>query len=415
MPELLAERLPLLSAEGRRAAQRVLDALNSAPALRAAQPTASPWDLARTRSGCGWAARHAWMPPPAPTSTCLWSCLDRLARRRTGPAGPSSRCGPRQADRPARPAAGSDCGVQLMTIHKSKGLEFEVVIVPDLQAGGGRGKGKLLSWLERGLAQPDDSGEITEFLIAPLQPKGADRGKPRSGSIASIVSASRRRTGAFSTSPPPAPAKSCTSSPALPTRLRARQPQPSEPSGSLLPPPGRRLKRRCAPLRRMEGRQSGLGNRRRIGVLESIAASAKAILLVMPPTPKPTLLRRLPPDYQPGYSKSTSRTSTGRPILSSLPAERVGVHEPQLRALSLQPFCEIPGAPGLASETWESEKSTTLRPPRRRPAFPRIGPAVHALFEELARLRMTTDWQACRLPLSERLNPASPPRSVPQA
>ena len=64
-----------------------------------------------------------------------------------------------------------------MTIHKSKGLEFEVVIVPDLQAGCGRGSRKMLSWLERGLASPDDSGEITEFLIAPLQSKGADRGK----------------------------------------------------------------------------------------------------------------------------------------------------------------------------------------------------------------------------------------------
>ncbi len=34
----------------------------------------------------------------------------------------------------------------------------------------------MLSWLERGLAEPGDSGEITEFLIAPLQPKGEERG-----------------------------------------------------------------------------------------------------------------------------------------------------------------------------------------------------------------------------------------------
>ena len=34
----------------------------------------------------------------------------------------------------------------------------------------------MLSWLERGLPQPDESGEITEFLIAPFQRKGADRG-----------------------------------------------------------------------------------------------------------------------------------------------------------------------------------------------------------------------------------------------
>ncbi len=41
VPELLAERLPLLSEDGQRAASRVLEMWNSFPALRAAQPTAS--------------------------------------------------------------------------------------------------------------------------------------------------------------------------------------------------------------------------------------------------------------------------------------------------------------------------------------------------------------------------------------
>ena len=45
-----------------------------------------------------------------------------------------------------------------MTIHKSKGLEFEVVIVPELQARTRYGKPVMLSWLERGLAQPDRIG-----------------------------------------------------------------------------------------------------------------------------------------------------------------------------------------------------------------------------------------------------------------
>ena len=37
----------------------------------------------------------------------------------------------------------------------------------------------MLSWLERGLPEPDESGEITEFLIAPFQPKRDDRGKAK--------------------------------------------------------------------------------------------------------------------------------------------------------------------------------------------------------------------------------------------
>src|SRR6185437_455640 len=72
-----------------------------------------------------------------------------------------------------------DYGVQLMTIHKSKGLEFEVVIVPDLQAQGGRGSIELLSWLERGLPEPGPEGELTEFLVAPLQYKGTDPGSAK--------------------------------------------------------------------------------------------------------------------------------------------------------------------------------------------------------------------------------------------
>ena len=83
------------------------------------------------------------------------------------------------------PNTESVCGVQLMTIHKSKGLEFEVVIVPELQARPWIGDPKLLSWLERGLPpedaafEPDGSLEITEFLVAPLQSKGSDRGSTK--------------------------------------------------------------------------------------------------------------------------------------------------------------------------------------------------------------------------------------------
>ena len=58
--------------------------------------------------------------------------------------------------RAARSRRGQDCGVQLMTIHKSKGLEFEVVIVPELQALSGKADTQMLSWLERGLAEADD-------------------------------------------------------------------------------------------------------------------------------------------------------------------------------------------------------------------------------------------------------------------
>ena len=66
-----------------------------------------------------------------------------------------------------------------MTIHKSKGLEFEVVIVPELQAGGGRGERGAALVAGAGIDSADESGDITEFLVAPLPSKGSESGKSK--------------------------------------------------------------------------------------------------------------------------------------------------------------------------------------------------------------------------------------------
>jgi ATP-dependent exoDNAse (exonuclease V) beta subunit len=178
VPELLAERLALLSEQGRPAALRVLSALDSTQAFRASQPTAS----------LGTWLEQAWLclggadcvdATASANLDLLWSCLDRLPGGEQDLLGPALNSALEKLTALPDPAADSDCGVQLMTIHKSKGLEFEVVIVPDLQAGGGRGGRTMLSWLELGLPQPEESGAITEFLVAPFQPKGEDRGSAK--------------------------------------------------------------------------------------------------------------------------------------------------------------------------------------------------------------------------------------------
>ena len=136
MPELLAERLPLLSEAGRPAAARVLEALAAASALRAAQPTASlgtwleqVW-LLLGGAACVDATARANL-------NLLWSCLDRLPGGEEDLLGPGLDAALDKLTALPDPGASSDCGVQLMTIHKSKGLEFEVVIVPELQARSG--------------------------------------------------------------------------------------------------------------------------------------------------------------------------------------------------------------------------------------------------------------------------------------
>src|SRR5208283_4913889 len=129
VPQLIAERMTLLSEEGRAAVQRVLAALAFAERERHAQPSAPPgtwFERVWLRLGgaqCVDAAARANLD-------LLWSCIDRLAAGEQDLLGPALDAALGELKAQPDPAADSDCGVQLMTIHQAKGLEFEVVIVP---------------------------------------------------------------------------------------------------------------------------------------------------------------------------------------------------------------------------------------------------------------------------------------------
>jgi ATP-dependent exoDNAse (exonuclease V) beta subunit len=71
------------------------------------------------------------------------------------------------------PTASESCGVQLMTIHAAKGLEFEVVLVPQLHRTGKIDDSPLFHWLVRRQAETMDD----ELLLAPIGYKHGD--KPR--------------------------------------------------------------------------------------------------------------------------------------------------------------------------------------------------------------------------------------------
>lgn len=77
------------------------------------------------------------------------------------------------------PEAGDS--LQVMSIHKAKGLEFDVVIVPGLGRPTRQEERRLVTWLER----PPD------LLLAPLKPPGAKTG-PLSGYVTQIESEKRR-------------------------------------------------------------------------------------------------------------------------------------------------------------------------------------------------------------------------------
>ncbi len=69
----------------------------------------------------------------------------------------------------AAPDAQADARLQLMTIHKAKGLEFDVVIVPGLGYTPRRNEAQLLAWQER----PRAHGE-SELLLAPIREASED-------------------------------------------------------------------------------------------------------------------------------------------------------------------------------------------------------------------------------------------------
>jgi ATP-dependent exoDNAse (exonuclease V) beta subunit len=380
VPELLAEQLQLLSEAGQKSAERVMQAINAAAKLRSAQPALKLgswleqiWLLLGGAACVDSAARA--------NLDLLWSCLDRLPKGEEDLLGPALGAALDQLTALPDPDASSDCGVQLMTIHKAKGLEFEVVIVPELQASNGRGGYKMLSWLERGLAQPDESGEITEFLIAPFQRKGEERGSAKawvdqvyrareSQETRRIlyVAATRAReelhlfarptcweqNGEYTLSQP-SNSLLATAWPALEEEVRARFEE---------------WKARRAPDQADEEEE-----------IASIAAAGD--LLVMPSPVRPTVLRCLPPDFlkQPG--------DRGFPPFPLEGAERMG----HGAGVGAQGISSPTGAPGLDSETWER----SLYPRHEGGLLSRaLGRAVHSLLEELARLRATLDWETAR-------------------
>ena len=395
VPELLAERLPLLGEEARRGAQRVLDVLDSVPQLSASQPGSPrtglrPWGGEPTASIGTW-LQQIWLRlggaacvdrTASANLDLLWNSLDQLPGGEQDLLGPVLDAALDKLTALPDPAANSDCGVQLMTIHKSKGLEFEVVIVPELQAGSGRGKVKMLSWLERGLAEPDDSGEITEFLVAPLQPKGADRGKAKAwvdhvyrdresqeDRRILYVAATRAREELHLFARPACKAESDGTL------------SVAEPSKSLLATAWPALEDEVRARFEEWKATRAVSQVNQAQEVESIAASGESNLIVMPPLAKPTPLRRLPQDFQSAQSEASSQPASESsdlaemlraPSFPRLSAERVGNHE----------YPRHEG--GLLSRA--------------------LGTAVHALLEELSHLRNKLDWNATREAL-QRLEP----------
>ncbi len=312
--DLLAERAELLSEAGQIAVRRVERAIRFARRLRATQPAIATgtwieqvW-LELGGAQCVDASARANLD-------LLWRCLDGLPQGEPDLMGSALDAALADLMALPDPAAEVRCGVQLMTIHKAKGLEFEVVIVPELQAKANRTEPKMLSWLERGLppeACADGSSEITEFLVAPFPSKGADR-----SSIKAWVDRQRyMRERQESRRILYVAATRAREELHLFSRLEYKTGKEGQ---FELAEPGESLLFTAWPGICTEGQQqfedwkaAAADQSDTPQIVEALAASADNVVAM--PTPidrsahKPTILRRLPPDYRQEDTESPSST-----------------------------------------------------------------------------------------------------------
>jgi ATP-dependent exoDNAse (exonuclease V) beta subunit len=105
----------------------------------------------------------------------------------------------------ASPVGSDDASVQIMTIHKAKGLEFDVVIVPDLQRSGRGGERPLLYWTsvaagpgERGIVlasrgERDDGDDGADELERWMRRLGDEREALEVGRVAYVAATRAKR------------------------------------------------------------------------------------------------------------------------------------------------------------------------------------------------------------------------------
>jgi ATP-dependent helicase/nuclease subunit A len=156
--DLLTQRAEKLGSEARTRALRVQSVLHAAHTQQGRQPMAL------------W-LRSAWHTLGAPLYLDAQQCANVealfeliTASEERGEIIDATLLLERLEDLCARDLATTECAVEIMTIHKAKGLEWEVVIVPGLDRYGKDDSAPLLHVLQQG----------ETHLMAPVSPKGDD-------------------------------------------------------------------------------------------------------------------------------------------------------------------------------------------------------------------------------------------------
>ena len=182
-------------------ARRTAAVLEAAISARGAQPLGS------------W-LKSCWLALDGPATVedasdlvnaeLLFGSLDRLERE--------SGCRPQRSEIEAAvenvmasPVGSADARVQIMTIHRAKGLEFDVVVLPDLQRGARREDRPLMYWTnvatgpgERGIVlagrgDAADAGEGGDALERWMRELGKERDRFELGRVAYVAATRAKR------------------------------------------------------------------------------------------------------------------------------------------------------------------------------------------------------------------------------
>jgi ATP-dependent exoDNAse (exonuclease V) beta subunit len=181
--ELIDRHQPLLTADGQRRLARTTAILRRALDLR--------WRQSESPSFSSWIER-TWRTLGGPATIdaaayentqVFFSLLDANAPTGVAPSTSTFDAEFNRLFAQPDPSVSERCGIQLMTIHKAKGLGFEVVIVPGLDRQSSADAKPLVCSLERinpyisaasaSVTEPQAPGN-TEFLVAPLGLQGED-------------------------------------------------------------------------------------------------------------------------------------------------------------------------------------------------------------------------------------------------
>jgi ATP-dependent helicase/nuclease subunit A len=260
LPEALAddERLGRAPPQERRRLERLREVLGQARARRGREPPADWLETTWVRLG----APDAYAADELEDARVFFGAL--AARAAVGEwAGPEDFPALLQ-DLFSTARTPGEHPVQVMTIHRAKGLEFDHVLIPALDRSSGRSERPLLRWID--LPRPDGTSDL---LMAPAPHAGQEDLDRVSGLIAKLsaertaherlrllyVAATRaRQTLELSAAPRRRPDGSCTPQrgtlldclwPALAGDFReitGASPAPASPGAAAAPTPLRRLK-----------------------------------------------------------------------------------------------------------------------------------------------------------------------------